>query len=307
MGSGAVGSYFGAVLHKAGHDVVFVGRGAHLNAIKNNGLVVESSAAGIFTIEPNITDVLDSKYKAELILFCVKGYQNEKALDLISTAIDSNTSIITLQNGIGSGDSLAERFGQSKVLLGVTYIDAMRPKSGYVTETSDRCNIIFGELDGTITNRTKKFKDALDIKGIQVELVDDILKYVWQKFIYICGWSGMMSLTRSPMSSIMAVPEAKQLTIEAMNEALEIAMAKDIPIDENFMDETIEYFSNVGDDAVSSMLLDLLNGNPIEIDVINAAAVSMGSSVGVSTPVNSFITNVLRVHHSKVLEELNNK
>ena len=117
----------------------------------------------------------------------------------------------------------------------------------------------------------------------------------------------MMSLTRSPMSSIMAVPEAKQLTIEAMNEALEIAMAKDISIDENFMDETIEYFSNVGDDAVSSMLLDLLNGNPIEIDVINAAAVSMGSSVGVSTPVNSFITNVLRVHHFKVLEELNNK
>ena len=73
------------------------------------------------------------------------------------------------------------------------------------------------------------------------------------------------------------------------------------------MNETIEYFSHVGDDAVSSMLLDLLNGNPIEIDVINAAAVEMARAVGVLTPVNSFITNVLRVHHSKVMAEINKK
>ena len=110
-----------------------------------------------------------------------------------------------------------------------------------------------------------------------------------------------MSVTRSPMSAIMAVPESRQMTIDAMDEALEISKAKGIDVDRNFMDETIEYFSNVGDDAVSSMLLDLLNGNPIEIDVINAAAVAMGDKEGIPTPINSFITNVLRVYHSKVI------
>ena len=307
MGSGAVGSYFGSVLHKAGHNVLFVARGSHLEAIKKNGLIVESSASGNFTIYPNITDILQPEYRADLILYCVKGYQNEAALKLISTAVGSNTSIITLQNGIGSSDLLAERFGQNNVLLGVTYIDAMRPKSGQVIETSDRCNIIFGELGLSEGTRAQELKTALDVDGIEVELTTDILKYVWQKFIYICGWSGMMSLTRSPMSAIMAVPEARQMTIDAMNEALEIAKAKSINIDEDFMNETIEYFSHVGDDAVSSMLLDLLNGNPIEIDVINAAAVEMARAVGVLTPVNSFITNVLRVHHSKVMAEINKK
>ena len=301
MGSGAVGSYFGAVLHKAGHDVLFVARGAHLDAISKNGLIVDSSTSGKFTICPNVTDSLSNRYTADLILYCVKGYQNEKALQLISTSIGPDTSIVTLQNGIGSGDLLAERFGHKKVLLGVTYIDVMRPKPGHVVETSDRCNIIFGEVDISDGDRAKKIENALDVEGIEVELTEDILKYVWQKFIYICGWSGMMSVTRSPMSAIMAVPEARQMTIDCMNEALEISKAKGINIDQNFMDETIEYFSHVGDDSVSSMLLDLLNGNPIEIDVINAAAVAMGDLEGVSTPINSFITNVLRVHHSKVI------
>ena len=301
MGSGAVGSYFGSVLHKAGHDVLFVARGAHLDAINKNGLIVESSTSGNFTMYPNVTDSLSNGYTADLILYCVKGYQNEKALELISTAVGSDTSIVTLQNGIGSGDLLAERFGHKKVLLGVTYIDAMRPKPGHVIETSDRCNIIFGEVDINDGVRATKIENALNVDGIEVELAEDILKYVWQKFIYICGWSGMMSVTRSPMSAIMAVPEARQMTIDAMNEALEISKAKGINIDQNFMDETIEYFSHVGDEAVSSMLLDLLNGNPIEIDVINAAAVAMGDEEGIPTPINSFISNVLRVHHSKVI------
>ena len=310
MGSGAVGSYFGAVLHKAGHDVLFVARGAHLEAISKNGLIVESLTAGNFTIYPKITESIPPEYKADLILYCVKGYQNDKALQLISTAVGPLTSILTLQNGIGSGDLLAEKFGDEKVLLGVTYIDAMRPKPGYALETSNnKCNIIFGELDigGNYSARTKKIEDALNVNGIEVELAEDVLKYVWQKFIYICGWSGMMSVTRSPMSAIMAVPEARQMTINAMNEALEIARAKNISIHESFMSETIEYFSHVGDDSVSSMLLDLLNGNPIEIDVINAAAVNMGNSEGIPTPVNSFITNILRVYHSKVISEINKK
>tara|TARA_B100000029_G_scaffold136506_2_gene131120 strand:+ start:22180 stop:23112 length:933 start_codon:yes stop_codon:yes gene_type:complete len=310
MGSGAVGSYFGSVLHKAGHDVLFIARGEHLEAINKNGLVVESTTAGNFTIYPKITETLDVEYKADLILYCVKGYQNDRALDLISTAVSSSTYILTLQNGIGSGDLLAEKFGQKKVLLGVTYIDAMRPKPGYALETSNnKCNIIFGQIhaSGNDDAKVEKIKDALDVDGIEVELTSDVLKYIWQKFIYICGWSGMMSVTRSPMSAIMAVPAARQMTINAMNEALEIARAKDISIDNDFMNETIEYFSHVGDDAVSSMLLDILNGNPIEIDVINEAAVVMGDSEGISTPVNSFISNILRVYHSKVIREQNGK
>ena len=107
MGSGAVGSYFGAVLHKAGHDVLFVARGAHLEAISKNGLIVESVTAGNFTIYPKITESIPPEYKADLILYCVKGYQNDKALQLISTAVGPLTSILTLQNGIGSGDLLA--------------------------------------------------------------------------------------------------------------------------------------------------------------------------------------------------------
>ena len=124
MGSGGVGGYFGAVLHRDGHDVTFVARGQHLEAIRHNGLRIESVASGNFTIHSTATERPDGVWKADLALFCVKGYDNPGAMSIMAPAVGEDTTILTLQNGIGSGDELAAAFGRQKVLAGATYIDA---------------------------------------------------------------------------------------------------------------------------------------------------------------------------------------
>ena len=122
MGAGAVGGYFGAVLARAGHDVTFIARGENLEAIQQNGYSVKSDAIGEFAAlakaVENPTEV------ADLILFCVKGYDNDIAVDIVAPAVGEETSILTLQNGIGSSDLLSTAFGHHKVLLGLTYIDS---------------------------------------------------------------------------------------------------------------------------------------------------------------------------------------
>ena len=130
MGTGAVGGCFGGMLARAGHDVTFVARGANLEAIRSNGLRVESVAAGNFTVTPQVTDRAGDSGEADLVLFCVKSYDNEAAMEEMAGAVGDRTAILTLQNGLGSGDLLSDRFGREKVLLGAAYIEAARKAPG---------------------------------------------------------------------------------------------------------------------------------------------------------------------------------
>ena len=153
MGSGGVGGYYGALLFRSGQDVTFVARGEHLDAIRDQGLRVESVTSGDFTVHPPATDRPSGAWKADMVLFCVKGYDNAGAIATMGPALGADTSVLTLQNGIGSGDELASAFGDKSVLLGLTYINAVRRGPGVVAELGGACNIVFGEEDGGLTPR----------------------------------------------------------------------------------------------------------------------------------------------------------
>jgi 2-dehydropantoate 2-reductase len=301
MGSGAVGGYYGAVLSKSGHEVTFVARGEHLAAIREHGLRVESVASGDFTIRPPVTERPVGSWGAELVLFCVKGYDNAEAIATLRPAVGENTSILTLQNGIGSGDQLGAAFGPERVLLGVTYIDAVRREPGVVADVGERCNIIFGEQDGRQTPRAQAIRDVMRGAGIDAALSSNVTRDLWEKLVHICALSGMICMTRSLMAEIVATPEARRLTCRVMREAEAVARARGVELGQNYVESMMAYFEQTREGTVSSMFTDLERGNRLEVGVLNGAVVRLGRELGIATPANEFITACLLVSHNRAL------
>ena len=303
MGSGAVGGYYGAVLHWGGHEVTFVARGEHLDAIRREGLQVESVTSGDFTIHPPVTDRPDGSWVPDLVLFCVKGYDNAEAIELMRPAVGEGTSILTLQNGLGSGDELSSAFGQDKVLLGVTYVDAVRKAPGVVAEEGGPCNIIFGEAGGSRSPRAMAVHESLEASGISVELSSNVQASLWAKLIYVCAWSGMICITRASFAEILGTPEAEDLTWRVMREAEAVARAKGVNVDGDLVERTMERFRATDGPSISSMYEDLKGNGRLEVEVLNGAVARLGRELGVETPVNGFVAACLMVAHNRAVAQ----
>jgi 2-dehydropantoate 2-reductase len=301
MGSGAVGGYYGAVLRHAGNDVTFVARGDHLAAIRERGLRVDSVTSGNFTVTADATDRPDASVRPDLVLLCVKGYDNAAAIELLRPVVGESTTVLTLQNGIGSGAQLSDAFGQDRVMLGVTYVDAALRGPGHVAEFGGPSRLVFGEADGRETDRAAAVRDAFSGAGVTVELTSDVETALWRKFLFICAWSGMICVTRSPMSQILALPGTERLTAEVLREVQSVAGARGIELPDSEVEAAMQSFRDAGEDSVSSMFIDLQAGKPLEIEVLNAAVARMGAEVGVATPVNDFISACLALPHRSAL------
>ena len=306
MGSGAVGGYFGAALRRAGHDVVFIARGDHLKSMARSGLRVESSAAGTFDIDARALERPPAAWKADLILYCVKGYDNSTAVHTISPAVGTDTVILTLQNGMGSIDALAAAYGRDAALPGLTYIDATRTGPGVVREFGLKPpDIVFGEEDGRGSDRVDEIREALDVEGVEVRVSDDITKELWSKFIYICGLSGSTCITRSTFDQVVTTPATLDLTRRIMREAYSVSEAKSVGIADDYVDDTVDYFVSIGGENTSSMYTDLMRGNPIEVEVLNGAVSRMGAELSIPTPANDFIATCLSLYHARAMAERN--
>ena len=303
MGSGAVGGYYGGVLRHAGNEVTFVARGDHLAAIRERGLRVDSVTSGNFTVEADATDRPDASLRPELVLFCVKGYDNATAIELLRPVVREDTTVLTLQNGIGSGAQLADAFGEHKVMLGVTYVDAALKGPGHVAEFGGPSRLVFGEADGGRTDRAAAISDALSGAGVTVELTSDVETALWRKFLFICAWSGMICLTRSPMAEILASPATKRMTTDVLREVQSVAGARGIELSDSEVEAAMQSFRDAGEDSVSSMYIDLQAGKPLEIEVLNGAVARMGAEVGVATPVNDFIVACLALPHARAVAD----
>ena len=303
MGAGGVGGYYAGALGRAGHDVTIVARGEHLEAIARDGLRVESVNSGDFTVHPTVTDRPDESHTPELALFCVKGYDNAAAIELIRPAVGDGSAVLTLQNGIGSGDQLADAFGAGRVLLGATYIDGDKKAPGVVAETGKSPLVVFGEPDGRVTERAERVRDAFAGAGVPVELSRNVTKALWEKLVYICAWSGMICVTRTFFPEIFETPEAEEMTRTVMEEARAVGQARGIEFDDDVVEATLNEFRNVGSSPVSSMFTDLRKGGRLEIEVLNGAVSRMGRDKGVPTPANDFITACLLVPHNHALAE----
>ena len=288
IGAGGVGAYFGGRLAEAGYNVSFLVRGKHLEAIRTNGLKVDS-INGNFHIKPTATDDPNSIGVVDTILVGVKAWQVPAVAQQIKPLVGEDTAILTLQNGIEAPDHLIEVFGSGAVLGGLCRLVSYLVAPGHIAHTGVNPYIMFGDIRGGPSEQGTELLAALRRAGIDAHISDNIRFALWQKFLLIAPWSGIGAVTRFTIGEICQNPETRELLAAAMREIVAVANSKDVAVTEETVAATLDFFDSIQPGGTASMQRDILEGRPSELEDQVGAVVRIGREMGIATPVHSFI------------------
>ena len=288
MGTGGLGGYFGGLLARSGAEVMFIARGAHLQALQNYGLSVRS-VHGDFVVPVQACETAEGLAPADLVLFCVKTYAVEAAAALLQPVVADHTVVLTLQNGVDTPTQLQDAFARGIVLAGVTRMGSTLAEAGVIVQqTSDRA-IEFGALDPQGQGALEQVQAALEAADIPAATVHDIRKILWEKLVFISAFSGLTTLTGLLPAHLLTHVPTRQLYRDAMQETAAVAQAAGVAIDPDIVAQTLMYLDAQDDLGESSMAVDFQRGRPIEVEAINGAVVRHGQRLQIPTPVNHTI------------------
>jgi 2-dehydropantoate 2-reductase len=295
VGSGGVGGYFGGRLAHAGVDVSFIARGEHLEALRTRGLRIESPNGDIHLPHVNATDDPSTLGAIDVVFFTVKLYDTESAARLLPALVGEETVVVPFQNGVESIEMLSRAVGRPHVAGGAVYIWAFISEPGVIRHTTmDR--MIFGELDGARTPRLERLLDACRAAGFQATLSGQIEVDIWTKFVHLSAFSGMTTVTRSPVGPVRDDPDLWAMSQAAVMESIAVARAKGVALPPAIFHDIVAAVQNLPPQVKSSMLQDLERGRRLELPWLSGAVARLGREVGVDTPIHHFITTVLAPH-----------
>ncbi len=289
MGTGGVGGYYGGLLAQQGNEVTFISRGAHLYAIRHEGLKVKS-AHGDFTVFPtNATEDPAKVEPVDLILFCVKTYNTDEAAEAIRPVVGPQTVVMSLQNGIDAAERIGKAIGMEHVMGGATWLSSAVEAPGVIKQISQFRRIVLGELSGGRSERIQPIYEVLNQTGITVEISEDIQKVLWTKLIFISAVSSMGSLTRLPMGDYRPVPETRALLFSLMKEVESLARAQGVNLDGDVVQKWLEFIDNSAPNIKPSMQLDVEAGHRTELESMIGVVGRKGRESGIPTPVADFV------------------
>ncbi|MEE4607901.1 MAG: 2-dehydropantoate 2-reductase, partial [Desulfobacteraceae bacterium] len=294
FGTGGVGGYFGGRLAQAGHHVTFIARGAHFEAIRRDGLRVESIAGDFHVAPANATEDPAAVGAVDLVLVGVKAPQVPAAARAMRPMVDADTVVLPLQNGVEAADQLAEVLGQDPVVGGLCKLIAMIGEPGQIRHLGMPPQIVFGELDNRPSERIARIKSLFDgCQGVQAQVAEDIHAALWGKFLFIAAFSGVGAVTRVPAGVMRSVPETRQLIQEAMGEIRELALARGVRLADDVVARSMAAVDALPPEGIASMQRDIMAGRPSELSAQNGAVVRLARDVGIAVPVNDFLYRAL--------------
>jgi len=294
MGTGGVGGYYGGLLAKAGKDVTFIARGAHLQAIRKTGLQVKSVHGDFQVSKAKATDKPADVGPVDLIIFATKTYQTDEAAKAIKPMVGKDTVVVPLQNGVDAADRIGQVVGMDHVLGGATWLSAAIEAPGVIGQYSEFRRIALGEFSGKTTPRLTSVYDLLKETGAAVEVSDNILKVLWTKFVFIASVSAMGSLTRVTFGEYRGVPEARAVLGEAIGEAAAVARARGVKLDADILAKTQAFIDSSAPGIKPSMQRDVEAGKPSELESLIGVVVRMGAEKNVPTPLMRFAYAMLK-------------
>jgi 2-dehydropantoate 2-reductase len=298
IGVGAMGSVYAGLLADGGHDVWAVDVWKeHVDAIRKSGLRVEG-ASGDRTVKMNATTDPAEVKDADLVVIATKADGVEAAARSAKAMAKSGAPILTIQNGLGSADKVAEIVGDDRIMIGVVGGFGASMKGPGHAHHNGWEFLRLGEMNGGLTERLQVVKAAWEKGGFKVLAFDDIHKMVWEKLICNCTYSGPCALTNLRVGEVQASPSAWSVAAACATEAYQVACAKGVKLD---FDDPVRYVHAFGQkipNARPSMLLDHLAGRRAEIDNINGAIPREGAKLGIATPVNSLVVALLKAKES---------
>ena len=293
IGAGGVGGYFGGRLAKAGIDTAFIVRGATLEALRTNGLRVDS-IDGDFALETvNATDDPASVGPVDAIVVTVKSWQIAEAAAKFGPMIGPETTVLPLQNGIDAPDVLAEIVGRDHVLGGLCGIVSFVVAPGHIRHVAAEPFVMFGELDNRETERVARLRAAFESAGVKADAPVEIHRSMWTKFLFIAPMSAIGALTRVPIGVWRSMPESRELAVRAVREIVALASARGIDLGEDAVERTMERYDNLAPESTSSLQRDVMEGKPSELDAQLGAVVRLARESGVATPVSEVLYHCL--------------
>jgi 2-dehydropantoate 2-reductase len=294
VGAGGVGGGFGAALAKAGADVTFIARGAHLAAMKRDGLKVLSPRGDTHLTPTQATDNPAEIGAVDIVLFCVKLWDVESAGEVIKPLVGSHTAVIPLQNGIDAAERLLPILGPKAVMGGVAQISASITAPGVIQQVGTFMRMIFGELDGTRSQRAEAFLALCQKAGFDATLSEQIVTELWMKFILLATNAGITAATRRPLGELREDPDIRPVMLAAVREVFAVGQAKRIALPADAVDKVLDFIGHAPPAMKASMALDLERGNRLELPWLNGKVVELGRQLGVPTPTHAMLYAVLK-------------
>ena len=288
-GTGGVGGYFGARLAEAGNNVTFIARGKHLEAIKNNGLLLKS-VNGDYLVNPaNATSNIAEVKNIDLILVCVKTWQVAEVAEIIKPVLNENTMVISLLNGCENAEVLSSVIDEKHVLGGLCKVVSFIEDYGVVKHVAYEPTIVFGELNNEKTARALQLEKVLNEANITNKLASNIQKEIWTKYLYITTVSALGALTRATHGEMLASAYIKNMMLKTAEEICAVAKAKGVYLPENIIEKQFKIIESLPYETTASLQRDVMEGKPSELEAQNGTIVRLGKELNVSTPTNDLI------------------
>jgi 2-dehydropantoate 2-reductase len=296
MGSGGVGGYYGARLAQSGHEVSFIARGAHGEAMRKNGLRVKSELGDAHLPRPRVFEKPAQAGKADLVVLAVKLFDTEDAARAIGPMIGPSTLAVSLQNGVDKDEALVQSVGREHVIGGVTHIGVVVGEPGVIVHTGKLARVTLGELDGSRSPRIAHVVEAFQKAGVETLLSNDIRRVTWEKFVFLTALSGLTALTRKPIGDVRAHPATRAMLLDALRESAAVARAEGAALPEDFPQKQLQMIDSLAPGMMASMAQDLLRGKRLELDWLSGAVVRRADRHGIVTPVHRAIYAALVLH-----------
>jgi 2-dehydropantoate 2-reductase len=297
FGAGGVGGYFGGRLALAGEDVVFIARGAHLQAMRDRGLRVESLKGNFSLSSAQATDDPAQVGPVDVVLMAVKAWQVSEAAQAIRPLVGPETFVVPLQNGLEAPAQVMAVLGAQHVLGGTCVISSSIAAPGCIRHSGLEPSVTFGELDNRPSPRAEQLRQALARAEVTAIIPDDIQVAIWEKFMAI-RFGPVGAVTRAPAGVLRSVPETRRMVEQACHETLTVARVRGIALAEDSPEKMIAALDTVPPGLMASLQRDIGEVRPSELDALVGALVRLGAEVGVATPLHTFL------YHSLLPQEL---
>ena len=288
LGAGSLGCAIGGTLAVAGSDVTLIARSReHVDAVNTRGLVLRDADGGERVVELAATTDALGLPPADLVIVLVKSFHTEAAIEGYKSAVGEHTIVMSLQNGLGHEDVLAEVVGRERLLAGKTYVGGVFLAPGIVRAGVKGKATLIGEPSGGISERVRRVAAEFERAGLKTQVSDNITGTIWDKLLVNTATGALSAITRLPYGPMYAAPELEAVAVAAVAEAMAVAHAKRVALSiEQPIDAWLMAGAGLGPDFKASMLQSLEKGSVTEIDFINGAIVREGQRLGVPTPVN---------------------
>ncbi|MEZ5649362.1 MAG: 2-dehydropantoate 2-reductase [Burkholderiaceae bacterium] len=295
MGAGGLGGYFGARLCQGGADVHFIARGRHLEAMRSDGLRVEGPEP-IHIAAVSATDDPRELGTVDFVLVCVKLWDTEAALELMRPLVGAHTTLVSFQNGVLKDQMLTGAYDRSQVMGGIGYVAATIDRPGVIRQTGPMQRLLFGEFDGSRSGRGEALLAGCLAGGINAELSADIVREIWQKYVFLVGLSGTTTTIRKPIGPIRENAQTRAFLLDLMREVVAVGRAYGVDLPEDYAQARLQFADGVAFDMTSSMHHDLERGNRLEVRWLAGGVVELGQHKGVPTPLNRAVADILALH-----------